>query len=65
MLLGEADGGAGGLALGIVGDGFGRAGDFADEVFLLCGQAADPSYEAARGGEGFDGEALREIFGGE
>ena len=65
LLLGEADGGACGLALGVVGDGLGRAGDFADDVGLLYGQAADPGCEAARAGEGLDGEALREVFGGE
>jgi len=65
LTFGEADGCAGGSAAGIVGDGFGRAGDFVLDVGLLGDEAADPGGEAARATEGFDGDALLIVFGGE
>src|SRR6266481_4411846 len=65
LTFGEADGCAGGSAAGIVGDGFGRAGYFVLDVGLLGDEAADPGGEAARATEGFDGDALLIVFGGE
>src|SRR5882762_11378833 len=65
LAFGETDGSAGGSAAGIVGDGFGRAGDFVLDVGLLGDEAADPGGEAARATEGFDGDALLIVFGGE
>jgi hypothetical protein len=65
LLLGKADGRARGLALGVVGHGLWRTSDFADDVGLLGMDAADASYEAARGRERLDRNALREVFGGE
>src|SRR5882762_11540916 len=65
LAFGETDGSASGSATGIVGDGFGRAGYFVLDVGLLGDKAADPGGEAARATEGFDGDALLVIFGGE
>src|SRR5882757_2679720 len=65
LAFGEADGSASGSAAGIVGDGFGRAGYFVLDVGLLGDKAADPGGEAARATEGFNGDALLIVFGGE
>src|SRR5579862_7771053 len=65
LLLGEAYGGASGLALCVVCDRFWWPGDFTDDVGLLGGQAAHPGYETARCCESFYDNALRQIFSGE
>src|SRR6266403_4682444 len=65
LAFGETDGSASGGTPGVVGNGLGRAGDFVLDVGLLGDKAADPGGEAAGATEGFDGDALLVIFGGE
>src|SRR5882757_8544349 len=65
LAFGEADGGAGGGARGVVSDRLGSAGDFVFDVCLFGDEAANPGGEATRSAEGFDGDALLVIFGGE
>ena len=65
LALREADGGAGGGAVGVVCDCLRWARDFIFDVGLFGNYAADPGGEAARAAEGFDGDTLLIIFGGE
>src|SRR5215469_12640343 len=65
LALREADGSTRRCAGRIVGNGLGRAGDFALDVGLLGEQSANPGGKATRPAEGFNAHALVKVLGGE
>jgi len=65
LTFGEADGCAGGSAAGIVSRIWAGRLLRSRRPACLGDEAADPGGEAARATEGFDGDALLIVFGGE